>query len=305
MRFNTSVSTARVAEALGVSVTTVKRWVDERILPARRTPGGHRKVLVADVLRLVKDSDFPHRDLSLLGLRPDGGSALDPAALARGAYTALRTADDGELRRLVHGAYGSGMALEVLGDEVLGPALTRIGGDWEAGRIDVLHEHRASQACAACLYELRARLEPSGARTRPVAVGGVAEQDPAVLPSLLAQLALLDAGWQAVNLGPQTPLASFRTALTELRPRLVWVSVTHPLSDSAAFAWGCQELARVAEQQGTVVMVGGRALPAELLPADLPLRAGRRLGELVALARSLCPRPARPRRGRPRGARKS
>jgi excisionase family DNA binding protein len=295
------VSTAEVASALGVSVTTVKRWVDEGILPAHRTAGGHRKLLLADVLRIVREEHFPHVDLGRLRLAALGDVTAAPEALARELAEALKQGDTAAARGLVHGAYEGGVAVEILADDVIAPALRQVGHDWERGRVDVWHEHRGTQICAAVLYELKAGLERRGDGTPPVAVGGGPEGDPYLLATLLTQMVLLDAGWDAVNLGPHTPLASLRKVVAEFRPRLLWLSVSL-LEDVDAFVEPYRELYREAGEAGTAVAVGGRALTAEVR-ARIPYTSfGDGLRHLAAFARSLQPPRRRPRRGRPPGS---
>lgn len=43
----------QAAELLGVSVDTVRRWLDEGRLASRRTPGGQRRPLAVEVARLA------------------------------------------------------------------------------------------------------------------------------------------------------------------------------------------------------------------------------------------------------------
>lgn len=292
------VSTNAAAVALGVSVSTVKRWVEEGILPAQKTAGGHRKLLLADVVELARQGKLPARDLPSLKLNFSKDRPPTAVALEQHLYPALLAGDAATVRSIVHGAYRAGVPLEEFADRVVSPAMWRIGDDWASGRIDIMHEHRASQICAAALFELKAVLENRASRNRPVAVGGTLAGDHSVLPSLLAQMVLFDAGWNAVNLGPDTPLQSFRRALEELGPRLMWISLSH-LNDESTFVHDYRELYQQAERAGVAVVIGGRAL-GEKLRASIPYTAyGDSLSHLAAFARSLHPRPRRPRRGRP------
>src|SRR4051812_21083244 len=56
------LSPLQVARTLGVSETTVKRWVDEGRLPAQRTPGGHRRILASDVRATAQRENWPVAD---------------------------------------------------------------------------------------------------------------------------------------------------------------------------------------------------------------------------------------------------
>jgi excisionase family DNA binding protein len=294
------VTTAQVGQALGVSVTTVKRWVDDGILPAHRTAGGHRKLLVADVVRLARAGNLPQADLSrLIPLR--AAALTDPAALYDQFRAAVVGADAAMIRSVLYAGYRAGTPVETLADRVIAPALAALGHDWEAGRAGVATEHRVTQACVSALYELRGQLRAETRKGRPVAVGGAPEHDHTVLPSLLAKLTLLDAGWEAVNLGPHTPLEAFATAIDEFSPRLLWLSVSH-LHDPPTFLADYRKLYALCEARSVAVAVGGSGLQPTVRASMTYTAFGDGMTQLLAFARSLHREAGIPKRGRPAGS---
>jgi excisionase family DNA binding protein len=58
------VSPCVAARTLGVSTSTVRRWIAEGRLTASRTPGGHRRVSLAELRRAVLNSTHAARVLS-------------------------------------------------------------------------------------------------------------------------------------------------------------------------------------------------------------------------------------------------
>ncbi len=293
------LSTADAAEALAVSVSTVKRWVDEGILPAHLTAGGHRKLLRSEVLALARQGNMPRGEPAVLEGTIRRTAGKDTAALSTSLLAALVGGKGSVASSIVRRAYDSGLPIETLADQVIAPAMAHVGHQWETARLDVWHEHRGTQLCATALYDLKRELESRAERNRPVAVGAAPEGDPYTLPTLLAQLVLLDAGWEAVNLGPNTPLASLTKAVRELRPRLVWLSASY-IRSAEEFLGAYCDLYRVAELQGVAVAIGGQALGGPIRASMGYTTHGDGLSHLAAFARTLHPRPKRPRRGRPR-----
>lgn len=54
-----ALSTLDIAQMLGVAVASVAKWVDQGSLKAGKTPGGHRRILVVDLLEFLHRQKLP------------------------------------------------------------------------------------------------------------------------------------------------------------------------------------------------------------------------------------------------------
>lgn len=52
-------TTHQVAKQFGVSLPTVVNWVNNGLLPAHRTPGGHRRIAHNDVIAFARENEYP------------------------------------------------------------------------------------------------------------------------------------------------------------------------------------------------------------------------------------------------------
>jgi excisionase family DNA binding protein len=277
------LSPLQVSQALGVSVTTVKRWVDDGVIPAHRTVGKHRKILLGDVVRLVHEGNLPRVDLSLLtGPLP----APDPAQLVSGLVDFILAGQTDRAKKILQDAYRAGLPVEEIADKLIAPAMAQLGHGWADGQIDVYQEHRGTQVCLNALQILRDELPLPGNPAAPLAVGGGPENDHYLLANVLVELTLVQNGWRAVNLGPNTPVASFQCALIELSPRLLWISCSY-LADSDAFLRQYRKLYGEAEKRGVAVAVGGKALTDKIRSRMPYTKFGDGLAHLAAFVREL------------------
>ncbi len=180
--------------------------------------------------------------------------------------------------------------MAVIADDLIAPAMHSIGHLCESGALDVSEEHRATQLCAGALHELRAvMLERATTKGALTAVGGAPEGDYYVLASLLAEMVLLESGWNVINLGAHTPMSALTTALRRWRPALVWLSISH-LPAGSRFVHEFADFCHIVRRQNTATIVGGRALTGEL-QMSLPCAAfGAKMAHLGQLARSLAQR---------------
>jgi cobalamin-dependent methionine synthase I len=100
---------------------------------------------------------------------------------------------------------------------------------------------------------------------------------------MLAAAALSADGWQAVNLGPDTPFDALLAAAERQEPRVVWLCVSS-VRDGREIEDGLARLAARLAEHEIALIVGGRAMSKLALPVSAAPRSGASLSDLVALA---------------------
>ena len=278
-------SPAQLAPIIGVSESTIKRWIDAGHLKAEKTVGGHRKIALPNLLAFLRSRGRTVPSLEALGLLAERHADPEGAPGTPEALAGLLLHDGTDVARtLVLEQFRGGRALDDLLDRLVAPAMARVGTEWAEGKIEVYQEHLATLRLWRILVELRGLL-PTPSDRAPLALGGAPAGDPYLLPTFMAELTLADMGWRTVNIGPNTPVASLLEAVMRHRPRLVWLSVTS-MKPHASFFEGYPRFFESAQAKGASVVIGGQGLTATLQDRLVASGFGTRLAHLKAFARS-------------------
>ncbi|GAB4141932.1 MAG: excisionase family DNA-binding protein [Planctomycetaceae bacterium] len=254
-----SLSPKQVARAIGVSESSLKRWCDQGLIRMEKTAGGHRRLPVDAVVSFLRDSGRNLVQPELLGLPATTGQThWTIHRAAERLQEALVNGDETVCRQIVLDLYLANHPLSLICDEVLARAFHEIGDRWECGDVEIFEERRACEISTRLVHELR-RLHPPAPPTAPLAEGGTLDGDPYTLACSMAELVLRDSGWNAVPLGNRLPFETLRTALQKTRPKLLWLSVSHIVTEEQ-FVQEMNRLFDEATKTKTALVLGGVAL---------------------------------------------
>jgi MerR family transcriptional regulator, light-induced transcriptional regulator len=244
------------ADALGVHYQTAYAWVRQGSLPARKAGRGYQ-VDDADVQALAERRRHGSPPARQIGVR-------DWPAQADQLYAAIVAGQETHARHWL-GRLAAGVPLVDLCEQVIAPALRRIGDDWAAGQVTIAQEHRAS---AICERLIAAHAGQPGGRPRGRAVVATPPGERHALPALMAATCLRQDHWLVHHLATDLPVAEVTQLATAVRADLVVFSSATP--DGARRA---RSAARSAAAAGP-------------RPLALAGRPGDSLQDLIRLARS-------------------
>jgi len=258
----TILSTADVARLFNVTETSVKRWADEGTLKCHKTPGGHRKFEIRNVVDFAEANHFePAGALEISG--SDGlDSKIQVAVLARDfpllveSYVRRALTPDGNgLFPFLSYLYQHCMQIWELHDRVIHPAMEEIGERWSRGEIGICHEHRASYETLEALAKLQLQMRIKPPSGRSVVCATIGDELHEIGLRCAAYL-FESEGWETHYLGSRIPARAVCTAIDQWRPDLVCLSTT--VSPGADHPGDLEEVAGAAKKVGAVLLAGGR-----------------------------------------------
>ncbi|CAN5524949.1 HTH-type transcriptional repressor CarH [soil metagenome] len=245
------ISTRAVAEVLGVSEATVKRWSDAGTLRCFRTPGGHRKFRLRDVNAFLLDNED--------SVRVEARSSTATSALApdQAEARSLALAGDADaLVSLVAKHRMAGTPLARIFDQIFTPAMADIGREWAEGSLTAAQEHLASGAVVDMLARVRPLVERSNRNDRGSAICACLSGEQHAIGLQMVGLVLGSTGYRVGMLGANVPTGDLALMVAANAPALLALSASSPANqDTLRGALAVIESAAAATK--TRFVVGG------------------------------------------------
>ena len=257
-------SMGAVCRATGLGEHTLRVWERRFGFPRpERLGSGHRRYPSDQVERLAliaralscghrAGAVVPLPAARLAALLGDASPTPGRADLVASLHAAVRALDRDALARELRQGFARHGASRYL-QHVVVPLLEAVGAEWARGRLDIRHEHLASEAVEDVLRELRRALDQRAAG-RPVLLATLPGEDHTLGLHMAALLGAL-ADRPVHVLGARTPVAEIAAAARELEAAAVGVPVSAAAAPRATGA-ALRQLA-AALQPGIRLWAGG------------------------------------------------
>jgi len=259
LRSSDAVTPAELARAIGVSESSVKRWIDAGRIEALRTPGGHRRVPIAAAVRFIHETGQPLADPTVLGLDEATTGDTSGAVVLAAWAKALEAGDETRVRGLAIERYLAGHDAATICDQWVLPAYKLLRDDCSHPSEACIVLHRGRQISYEVLRTLRDAAGPPLDANRVALTADIGAMIDS-LPEAAAHTVLHEAGWDATSLGPAVSRQVLVGAMPRLKPKLVWLSASGD-ADPAAVADTLHAVASAAGED-VLLYIHGSVMPA-------------------------------------------
>lgn len=260
---NTYISTQEVADLLAVTDTTIKRWTNSGRLKCAKTLGGHRKYLLSEVEKFAKENNIPITGVTT-PLRKDEMEKLGFALYSKNMSMAVEVIMEEALQGDREGTFESLMYLvknrmkfaDII-DDIIRPAMEKVGYLWETKKLAVEQEHLASDTIKTALSRLVVYLPRQREKNIKVLLAcSEGEAHDIGLQALAYELELN--GYNIHYLGANTPFRSIIKAVKKEKPAYIFISVCTLTVTRADLVKGFKSLSKAAKEINAKLVAGGR-----------------------------------------------
>lgn len=251
------LSIGELANMTGLGVHTLRVWEKRYGAPqSQRLPSGHRRYPRQEVPRLraiasALESGYRASKVVtasmeelqvLMGRVPFTNSKAETVKQKKNQSTSnemlieswvqwVHSGNDDALLNGFHEQWGRHGALNFILDFAV-PLLERIGSGWEAGELNVSHEHFASECMVSFLSE---KWRQSNIRKKgPVVLITTLPGEPYTLGILMCAVVTSVTSSKIIYLGADNPIDEIISAIENYKPEIVALSISHTFDYTTA-----------------------------------------------------------------------
>lgn len=230
------LSTNEVSKMLKVNESTVKRWTDKGSLHCIKTPGGHRKYKMKDVVQFMDNFSYDVTDLlvpakehlSKVTVSTDYAILTkDYPVLSDIFFNTVLEGNRDNTCQFLNFLYANRISQIDIYERILFPAFQKIGDQWMQKKIGIEQEHLASNTALHAIIKLQDQIHKKP-KHGGIALCGCLEFEYHEIGITCVNNILEAEGWTTFYLGTNLPRDSFIDAIENYIPNLVCISTMTP-----------------------------------------------------------------------------
>jgi len=258
------LSTYDVARILNVNESSVKRWANNGDLKCFKTPGGHRKFMLKDVIEFSEKYTIETMtdSAAIQSINGSTGNNLEFAILSKN-FESLSIFLESFINKNEHKKaldflnilYANRISLSNIYDRIVQPVLEHIGYLWEKDKLPIHVEHLSTETVRRVLNKFQESIHKKESNGY-TAICTCPEGEYHDLAINCVRYALEAQGWLVYYLGANLPAGSLVRAIKLYQPNMICISMTDRYNRKMILG-ALSKIYSVVKHSGSSLVLGG------------------------------------------------